>query len=464
MVLGLCLVAGVLTIQAQGQGASALRVRLEAGEDSYYVGEGIELAVAVTARDQRPRIELPRLNRAEIWTAGTSFRPLSTSGIGNFVTGRNIYLTRLRLVPHQTGPLLVPPVEARLDGQSGKSKALSLRIVPVPLLGRPAEFLGGIGAFSVEASVTPATLRLGQEMTYRITIQGPAAWGSVDRPELSRLKRGPLAPRVNDLPDEVSHEPPRRTWVYRIRPTRAGEAVLPPVSIAAFDPDLERYITRVTQGLSVKVIAAPTLDLRTFHYNAPDTRTSGRILAISIFATYVTTLIVASGLAAVLRNKRQPGGLIGPKLAQRFARRFTRELTARSKAILRRDTAEADARTIIGGLISYAQIGAGRPPGAITPAEAGQIVLDLTGSNKLSNDADALVVRCDRVLFSAPETRDGEQLLSHARELFRALGRTSGMAGGAMIGKTDGATVTDDGRANDHFPPPAKGGARGVSP
>ena len=132
----------------QGQQPPALRVHLEAGEGPYYVGEGIELAVAVPGRDQRPRLELPSLNQADIWTAGTSFRPLSASGIGNMVSGRNLYLTRLRMIPRRAGPLLVPPVTARLDDQSGKSKPLRLEIEPVPLLGRPAEFLGGIGAFS----------------------------------------------------------------------------------------------------------------------------------------------------------------------------------------------------------------------------------------------------------------------------------------------------------------------------
>ena len=96
------------------------------------------------------------------------------------MTGRNVFLTRLRLVPHQAGPLLVPPVEAHFDGQSGKSKAITLVVEPVPLEDRPAQFLGGVGEFSLDAAVVPATIRLGQELIYRITIKGPAAWGSVE--------------------------------------------------------------------------------------------------------------------------------------------------------------------------------------------------------------------------------------------------------------------------------------------
>ncbi len=66
----------------------ALRVRLEAGPGPYYKGQGVEMAALVLGRDQRPRIELPRLSHAEIWTAGTSFKPVSATGIGSVESGR----------------------------------------------------------------------------------------------------------------------------------------------------------------------------------------------------------------------------------------------------------------------------------------------------------------------------------------------------------------------------------------
>ena len=58
-----------------GQEPSPLRVRIEAGEGPHYVGEGIELAVAVTGRDQRPKIDLPRPSRAESGPRARRFGP-----------------------------------------------------------------------------------------------------------------------------------------------------------------------------------------------------------------------------------------------------------------------------------------------------------------------------------------------------------------------------------------------------
>ena len=134
-------------------------------------------------------------------------------------------------------------------------------------------------------------------------------------------------------------------------------------------------------------------------------------------------LLVATGLSVMIQTKRLLVGPTGPGPAQRFARRFARNLARRSRAVLDRNHAEADARMIIDGLISYAQAGAGRPPGAITPSETGRVVFEVTGSEPLADAACTLVAGCDRVLFSSVEAEDGTSLLHHARELFHALGR-----------------------------------------
>ena len=76
-----------------------MRVRLEAGSGPYYKGQGVAMAALVLGRDQRPRIELPRLSHAEIWTAGTSFKPVSATGIGSVESGDNLYITPVESCP-----------------------------------------------------------------------------------------------------------------------------------------------------------------------------------------------------------------------------------------------------------------------------------------------------------------------------------------------------------------------------
>ena len=141
-----------------------------------------------------------------------------------------------------------PRFRCRLKDRSGRSQPRSVSIQTVPLLGRPAEFLGGVGRFELHAEASPQVIRVGQELDFRIKVTGPAAWGMTDRPDLGRYGRLGLGLRIEPKPDETTNEPPARSFVYRLRPIHAGEAVLPPVAIAAFDPALSRYVTQVTTG------------------------------------------------------------------------------------------------------------------------------------------------------------------------------------------------------------------------
>src|SRR5436309_2897022 len=83
---------------------------------------------------------------------------------------------------------------------------------------------------------------------------GPAAWGMTGRPELERFDRLGVGLRVEPRPVDAMNEPPSRTFSYTLRPTRPGEAVLPPVAIAAFDPATRRYVTHVTPGVPIRVV------------------------------------------------------------------------------------------------------------------------------------------------------------------------------------------------------------------
>ena len=306
---------------ALAQDTRPLSVRVEVPEGSFYVGEAIDLAVGVTARDQRPALELPELGQADLWTLGTSFRPISTSGIGSQITGDHLFITKLRLVPKRAGMLTIPPVVARLGGRSGKSKPARIRIDPVPLAGRPSTFRGGVGGFSIRAETSPATVQVGQELTFRLIVEGPAALGMSEAPDLGRFEQVPLALRVRPRPVEFNRDPPSRTYVYRIRPTQPGKATLPPVAVASFDPRLGRYITRVSPGQPITAVAVPAFDPETLQYQAPKAGSGGLLSTFWARAALVLAVLSAVLALTILARSRQwIGQRSGPRAARRFAR------------------------------------------------------------------------------------------------------------------------------------------------
>jgi hypothetical protein len=433
-----------LVALAIAQDMAPLAVRVQVPRGPFYVGESIELDVGVAGRDQRPKLQVPAIKNADIWTVNTTFKPISATGIGTSISVENLFITRLRIIPRRAGLLEIPPIEARLDDRSGRSRQTRLSIQSPTPEGRPAEFLGGIGEFTVAADASPASVRVGVELNYRITVSGPAAWGMTSGPDLARFGRTAVSPRIEALPDQVVNEPPSRTFVYRIRPARAGIAVLPPVSIAAFDPELARYITKTTQGIPIKVVAVAAFNAQALDYTAAEVdraryvaRAWGRAGAL------VLALLASLPLAVLIHRRRLARGRSGPEAARRFARRALRELRKLPIHMLMhymgehpRDSGWAEleptspemfqlaARRITEALIEYARIGVGRPRGALTPDEVRNVVAGLTRSPELGDRAALLLSRCDLAMFaSGPDRSNAEELIGSARELFAALGQ-----------------------------------------
>jgi hypothetical protein len=436
--------------------AGRLRVVAQVRPEAYYVGQSIELSVGVVAGREQPEVTMPKVAGADVTLVGTDLKPLTASGIGEAVFETNLFRTRYRLIPRRAGTLTIPPVPARLGERRGASEPLSIAVRNPPLVGRPAEFLGGVGGFEVEATAEPSSLRSGQTLEYRVTVRGPGARGITGAPSLARLERLPLGLRVEREPDQAVADPPSHTFVYRLRPTRAGEATLPPVSVAGFDPKDARYVTKVTPGVPIRVADVPRFDPSALEYDGPDVPDSG---AGPWFAGNRGWAVVAG---AVLLVGLGVGVVLGLRRASGVTRGVGR-LCAGVAGRLDRGGCDAEVgRTVTEGLISYLSLTTGRSPGALTPAEAEQGVALATGSADLARRADRLITDCDRAQFDAslapspgatgcpPGPGQGDDLVANARRFFHDLadarvvgpvanGLPAGEAQGPRNGPREGA-------------------------
>jgi hypothetical protein len=428
------------TLAQDGRGPESLRVRVGVAPGPHFVGQGIELEVGVVAGAERPKVEQPRIAAARVWLSGTGLKPIATSGIGAVVAQQNLFLSRFRLVASRPGTLDIPPIQAQLDGQSGRSQPKRLEIQPVPLDGRPAEFLGGVGSFTLRVEAVPSVIRLGQAWKYRITVNGPAGWGMTSRPDLARLHRYGAALRVKEEPDESSDEPPSRTFVYDIRPARAGEFVLPPVVIAAFDPAIKRYVTRTSSSLAVRAAEIPEFNANTIEeLQSPPGLARSRWVEWTA-GGFSAVLLCGAGvaLAQVRRRSRVASGH-GPAAARAFAAQQARTLgkapgyagkaelvcpDPATRLDVARNRCWVAAHRISDALTRYLELGTSRPPGALTPIEARQGIAAVSGSEELGSQAERLTARCDVALYAERTSEPSASLLlESARQLFGALSR-----------------------------------------
>jgi hypothetical protein len=212
-------------------------------------------------------------------------------------------------------------------------------------------------------------------------------------------------------------EPPSRRFCYRVRPLRAGDFVLPPITVASFDPRTSLYVTRASPSVPVHVVEVARFDPTTLDYAAPTDATTWWI-TVAVALVLSVVLLVAAGFGGLALRRR---------LAWRWRQGAPARLLAGLSRALGQDgrSAAETARTITDGLSEYLKLTIGRPPGALTPGEACEGMVRASGDPELGASAGRLVARCDRAQFGG----DGptvEELAGQARSLFADVGRTEG--------------------------------------
>src|SRR5262249_31763605 len=88
------------------------------------------------------------------------------------------------------------------------------------------------------------------------------------------------------------------------RLTRAGEAVLPPVAVAAFDPEIKRYVTHVTASVPIRVVAVRAFDPATIGVDEP-IRGVGQAVRTAWAAWGISAIALMAAAALLMRVRRR---------------------------------------------------------------------------------------------------------------------------------------------------------------
>ena len=135
------------------------------------------------------------------------------------------------------------------------SEALSFQVLPVPQEGRPADFSGLVGSFTLESTIEPRELKAGESVTLTAIVRGR---GNVKRipelkiPPLDGLKIYADQPVVKDENDGegviVS-----KTVKWALVPEKAGRYRIPALTMSYFDTAAGRYRTLKTAEATLSV-------------------------------------------------------------------------------------------------------------------------------------------------------------------------------------------------------------------
>jgi len=146
-----------------------------------------------------------------------------------------------------------------------KLDELPVRVLPLPLENRPADFTGAIGKFNVNVTAGPTNVATGDPITVKVLIAGDGPLDSITLPQQTawhEFKAYP--PTVEVQPADQFGLRGSKTFEQVVSPETADVKELPTFSFSFFDPEAKEYrtVTQPPLKLTVRpggVAAAPSI-------------------------------------------------------------------------------------------------------------------------------------------------------------------------------------------------------------
>jgi hypothetical protein len=148
------------------------------------------------------------------------------------------------------------PYQMKFERVSVKSQPVELDIQAMPETGKPAEFYGLVGRYTISASATPTKVSVGDPITLTIRIGGSPYLKPIQWPPLEKM------PGLIDnfkIPSEKASpvvDNGEKVFTQTLRATSDSVAEIPAIPLAYFDPDTGSYAVAKTKPIPLEV--APT--------------------------------------------------------------------------------------------------------------------------------------------------------------------------------------------------------------
>ena len=155
----------------------------------------------------------------------------------------------------------VDPFEAFFNGGSGyievkkelKAPAVNIQVLPLPA--KPAGYSGGVGHFTVSASLDKQTVKAGDPVNVRFVVNGTGNMKLLKQPELNLPKDfDKYDAKITDK-TKLTANGVTGSMIYDILvvPRNMGEYVIPSLSFIYFDTQSNSYKTLTTKPLPLTV-------------------------------------------------------------------------------------------------------------------------------------------------------------------------------------------------------------------
>lgn len=136
------------------------------------------------------------------------------------------------------------------------SEPLELEVSPLPEQGKPAQFYGLVGQYTISASATPTKVNIGDPITLTVKIGGSKYLKPVRWPALEQVPALATNFKIPSQKASPAIDNGFKVFTQTIRANNDRVTEIPPIPLAYFDAKQGRYVTAKTGPIKLEV--APT--------------------------------------------------------------------------------------------------------------------------------------------------------------------------------------------------------------
>lgn len=191
-----------------------------------------------------------------------------------------------------------------------KSNAIDIEVKPLPTAGRSDVFTGGIGQFTIEASLDRKTSEAAEPINLTVRVSGTGNVKLIEKPLISAIPNVKILDP--EIKDNITAQGDRirgyKEFRYPLIPQIDGEHVVPVIKIAYFNPEDKKYHMLMTEELKFTAIQTATAteevraeglkvlgtDIRYIKANAMNLRTQKQSADPWLAFLYVISLVVVA--------------------------------------------------------------------------------------------------------------------------------------------------------------------------
>lgn len=222
-----------------------------------------------------------------------------------------------------------------------QSNPLTILVKPLPDAGKPDNFKGAVGQFTLEAKLVADHFSTDETGGLVLSLSGKGNLQLVTAPEISwPAGMDGFEPKVTDDLDKTSIPVSGRKLIeYAFTVSKAGNYTIPPIRFSYFDPREAKYRTAETSPLSFTVTpgTGKPKTVLTSNTGSSDDSFLNRFFKNRLRVVSVVAILILIGLIIWLKRDRKKEEQVQEEIAEVLAKEKENEFAAQQSIMEMRD-------------------------------------------------------------------------------------------------------------------------------